>query len=169
MTRNNIRKICLLGDGAVGKTSLVRRYVYDVFSDEYIKTFGTKVTKKVLDIEDVRLTLMIWDILGQNTNQSLHQAYYKGASGALLVSDLTREETFSSLIDWRDRLFDVTGDRPLVLVANKDDLRTEVEEDTVDQVSRSLDEDFIFTSAKTGEGVSTAFKKVGKRVLEIEV
>ncbi len=168
MTRNIIRKICLLGDGSVGKTSLVRRYVYDVFSDEYIKTFGTKVTKNVLDIEDVRLTLMIWDILGQNVNESLHKAYYKGASGALLVGDLTREETFSSLVRWRDRLFDVTGEKPLILVANKDDLKREVEEETIDRVSNTLDEDFIFTSAKTGEGVSSTFKNLGEKLLEIE-
>ncbi|MFP4546384.1 MAG: Rab family GTPase, partial [Methanomassiliicoccales archaeon] len=121
-----IRKVCLLGDGEVGKTSLVRRFVLDVFSDEYIKSFGTKVSKKVLDLGEVELTLMIWDVLGQKSS-SLHQAYYKGANGALLVGDLTRKDTIADLERWRNDLLQVTGEKPFLLVANKNDLEWEVD------------------------------------------
>ena len=80
--RNYILKVCLLGDGAVGKTSLVHRFVYDVFDDKYIMSFGTKVSKKTVELADARVDLMIWDILGQKTHESLHSAYYRGAVGA---------------------------------------------------------------------------------------
>lgn len=161
-----IRKICLLGDGGVGKTSLIRRYVLDVFKDEYIQTFGTKVTKKVLDIGENRLTLMIWDILGQNSYPSLHEAYYRGSQGALLVSDLTREETVISLPRWRDSLYAVTGEIPVVPVANKSDLEWQVSDRTIREIEEKLGEPFTISSAKTGEGVNEAFKKIAEYILE---
>ena len=163
--RKFIRKICLLGDGGVGKTSLVRRYVLDKFSDEYIKTFGTKVSKKVLDLGEVELTLMIWDVLGQKAS-TLHEAYYKGAYGALLVCDLTREETVLSLERWRDDLYQVIGEKPLILVANKNDLEQVVTRDVLAEVSESLGEDFTITSAKSGDGVDDAFHELGRKIME---
>jgi small GTP-binding protein len=163
--RKFIRKICLLGDGGVGKTSLVRRYVLDKFSDEYIKTFGTKVSKKVLDLGEVELTLMIWDVLGQKTS-ALHEAYYKGAYGALLVCDLTREETVRSLERWRDDLYQVIGEKPLVLVANKSDLERGVNEDILTETAELLGEDFTITSARSGDGVDDAFHELGRKMME---
>lgn len=163
--RRFIRKVCLLGDGGVGKTSLVRRYVLDVFSDEYIKTFGTKVSKKTLDLGEVELTLMIWDILGQKTS-SLHDAYYKGANGALLVCDLTREDTVKSLLRWKDDLSGVTGEKPIVLVANKSDLEWGVTDEILDELAKSLGKEFTITSAKTGEGVEEAFLTLGRMMME---
>jgi len=163
--RKFIRKICLLGDGGVGKTSLVRRCVLDMFSDEYIKTFGTKVSKKVIDLGEVELTLMIWDVLGQKAS-TLHEAYYKGAYGALLVCDLTREETVRSLERWRDDLFQVIGEKPLVLVANKSDLERVVKEDVLAEVAGSFGVDFTITSAKSGDGVDEAFLELGRKIME---
>ena len=102
------RKVCLLGNPAVGKTSLIRKYIFDSFSDKYISTVGTKVSKKDIEIEikkiDLKLTLtmMVWDILGQSGYRSLHSMFYKGASGALIVCDLTRRETYDSLKIWGD-------------------------------------------------------------------
>ena len=89
MTTNReiIKKICLLGDAAVGKTSLIKRYVYSMFDDKYITTIGTKVTKKSItytkqaagQATEIRLTLLIWDILGQKQYSRLHPVYYQGA------------------------------------------------------------------------------------------
>jgi len=71
-----IIKLCLLGDGAVGKTSLVRRFVFDVFDDKYLVSFGTKVSKKSMKIGDADVDLLVWDILGQKSHEALHAAYY---------------------------------------------------------------------------------------------
>ncbi len=152
--RSFIRKACLLGDGAVGKTSMIGRYVHDVFSDDYLMSVGTKVTKKVMEFDDVQLTMMLWDVLGQKGNESLHSAYYKGANGAMLVCDITRSETIDHLVDWRESLFTVTGKVPVVIAVNKSDLKCD------DNLLGCLKDEFenvLYTSARTGEGVEEAF------------
>jgi small GTP-binding protein len=161
-----IKKVCLLGDGAVGKTSLMRRYVYDFFGDEYLMSFGTKVTKKVLDLDEVELTLMIWDVLGQKTHKSLHEAYYKGAKGALLVCDLTREDTVRHLIEWKNDFYHAVGQTPIVPIANKCDLEWKVSPSDLDEVSKALGKGFMPTSAKTGEGVESVFLQLGTAMME---
>jgi small GTP-binding protein len=161
-----IRKVCLLGDGGVGKTSLVRRYVEDFFHDDYIVSFGTKVTKKVVELGEVDLTLMIWDILGQKSDDALHAAYYKGANGALLVCDLTRPETIDHLLKWRDDFLRSAPGAKIVLVANKSDLENKVPADKLEAVSNISDSKFISTSAKTGAGVEVAFLALAKAVME---
>jgi len=98
------RKILLLGDGAVGKTSLIRRFVVDKFSDDYITTIGTKVTKKDLRLESpgkaTDMTFMIWDVLGQKGYRGIQESSFQGAKGALLVYDVTRPETAESLHEY---------------------------------------------------------------------
>lgn len=128
MVKNLIAKIVLLGDGGVGKTSLVRRFVEDRYRDEYISTIGSKTSKKNLlyegffEGEDVRLKLMIVDIYGQKTFSKLHAANYIGSKGALLVFDETRLDTFDSLPGWKNDLYDVVGDVPFLVLGNKHDL-----------------------------------------------
>lgn len=119
-------KILLLGDGAVGKTSLVRRFVEQKFDESYKMTIGVNVKKK--EIESLDLTLMIWDIYGQNINKDLHSTNYSGADGAMLVYDQTRYDTFESLEDWIDEVFSVLGNIPLVILGNKKDLLEDFEE-----------------------------------------
>ena len=113
-------KVVLLGEGAVGKTSLVRKFVEGSFSDDYITTIGVNVKKKV--IEDMDSTLMIWDIYGQKNRPELHQANYRGATGALMVYDSTRKSTFDGLWTWLMDLFRVTGEIPVVILGNKHDI-----------------------------------------------
>lgn len=113
-------KILLLGDGAVGKTSLVRRFVEQKFDESYKMTIGVNVKKK--EIDELNLTMMIWDIYGQKLNRDLHSTNYSGADGAILVCDLTRYETFESLDGWIDEVFSVTGKIPFVVFGNKNDL-----------------------------------------------
>lgn len=161
-----IRKVCLLGDGGVGKTSLIGRYVFDCFSDEYIVSFGTKVTKKVIEYEDVELTLMIWDILGQKSNKSLHAAYYSGANGALVVCDCSREETLEHLPSWAEEFQAVVGKKPIIPIANKSDLGQQLRTDRVSEIAARLGREFLFTSAKSGSGVQGAFESLGRNILE---
>jgi small GTP-binding protein len=163
--RQFIRKVCLIGDGAVGKTSLVRRYVLDVFSDDYISTFGAKVSKKVVSFDDVELTMMIWDILGQKSGASMHSAYFAGANGAFLVCDGTRPETAEGLNSWYQEFSRVAGKVPVIPLVNKCDLPAAVGEETLTSVSRVVGQDFKRTSAKTGEGVEESFLQLGKLIL----
>lgn len=113
-------KIILIGDGAVGKTSLVKRYVEKTFDDRYITTIGANVKKKKID--DLQITLMIWDMYGQKLRSQLQSSHYSGANGAILVYDLTRMKTFKDLDDWLNELFDTTGEIPFVVLGNKFDL-----------------------------------------------
>jgi small GTP-binding protein len=163
--RRIIRKVCLLGDGAVGKTSLVRRFVEDVFDDKYLMTFGTKVTKKALEMGEVDLTLMIWDVLGQKGTKSLQSAYYRGANGAILVCDITRPESIRNLTAWKEDLQAIVGETPVVLVANKCDLGADNQQ-VLDEIGRALGREFILTSALTGEGVEEAFNALARSILE---
>jgi small GTP-binding protein len=162
-----IRKVCLLGDGGVGKTSLIGRYVLDCFRDEYIMSFGTKVSKKVIEYDDVQLTLMIWDVLGQKSQKTLHAAYYNGANGALLVCDNTREETLLHLPQWKKDLEDVTGPVPIVPIVNKADLESRLQPQNVQETRAQMGRDLLFTSAKTGNGVQDAFESLGRMVMGV--
>ncbi|MBI5000691.1 MAG: GTP-binding protein [Euryarchaeota archaeon] len=151
----------MLGDPAVGKTSLVRRFVNDMFDDKYLETVGAKPTKKVLQVKGNRLTMMVWDIAGHS--YSLHPNYYSGAKGALMVCDLTRRSTLQSLDTWQSALKNKSGDVPVKVLANKSDIfdwNFEPEE---------LGEkgfDWLKTSAKTGEKVEEAFQKLAEEMLD---
>jgi len=161
-----IIKLCLLGDGAVGKTSLVRRYVYDVFDDKYLMSFGTKVSKKSLTIEGSELNLMIWDILGQKSHEALHAAYYRGAAGALAVCDFTRPETMRNLKSWVGSFRSVVGQMPVIILGNKADLERRFTLVELEDFGKSVDCPVLETSAKTGQNVERAFSEIGPRLLE---
>lgn len=177
MTANKeiIKKICLLGDAAVGKTSLIKRYVYSMFDDKYITTIGTKVTKKTLpytkEIEgqkaEIRLTLLIWDILGQKQYSRLHPVYYQGAEGALVVCDGTRPETLSSLEEWTKTFQEVVGPVPLIYLINKADLYDQKAFNLapVQALCKTHKASQLFTSAKDGLNVDRAFNDIGEELV----
>jgi small GTP-binding protein len=124
------------------------------------------VSKKVIEVGENQLTMMIWDILGQKAHSSLHEAYYKGAHGALLVSDLTQEATVLSLRRWKEELIAVTGGIPIIPVANKYDLEGRVSDEVLRDAEERIGRPFVITSAKTGEGVEQAFLDLAERILE---
>jgi small GTP-binding protein len=162
------RKICVLGDPAVGKTSLIRRYVVDIFDDNYIPSVGMKVTKKVIKLkkESLTLTLMIWDLLGSKTSR-FDSIYYKGVEGALIVCDVTREETLENIPNWISGLFEITGQVPVIFLGNKIDIEgknKEIEEKMA-VFARSLKSESLFTSAKTGENVEHALVSLAGRMV----
>lgn len=164
------RKVLLLGDGAVGKTSLIRKFVTDKFDDNYITTIGAKVTKKDLrfDAENADLTMMIWDILGQKGYTAVQSASYNGAEGALLVCDLTRKETLASIEEyWIPELTKVAGTIPLVFVGNKSDLvgQRQISEAELSSFAARHRAPLYLSSAKTGEHVEDLFRRLGGLVL----
>ncbi len=163
------KKVLLVGDGAVGKTSLVRKYVHDIFSDKYIATIGTKTTRKEMEFEyeeqafRIKLDMAIWDILGQEGIEHSHQLYFKGADGFIAVCDLTRPETVDNLRTWAGRVHELCGPIPAVIAANKVDLVASSggEPGPVDVVAKELGARFWKTSAKEGDNVQTLFFELG--------
>lgn len=168
-----IKKICLIGAGEVGKTSLIKRYILDIFDDKYLKTLGTKVSKKELIVEypekdlNLRLTLLIWDIMGQATFRSLLQdSYFFGAAGALAVCDLTRSSTLGSLEEWIKSMHRAVGKKPVIILGNKYDLEDEreIDDEMLKKVAAKYNAEYLYTSARTGENVERAFDEIGKLI-----
>jgi small GTP-binding protein len=168
--RKFMKKMCLLGDAAVGKTSLIRRYVYDIFDDKYIVTFGAKVTTKQMglktDDDNIDLTLIIWDILGQRVHDSLHAGHYKGAKGALVVCDLTRGETIRATEIWIKKLWESVGTVPIILLGNKSDLPHGDAEEDLGEIAKKLGVPCFTTSAKTGINVEKAFMSISETMIK---
>jgi small GTP-binding protein len=159
------KKICMLGATGVGKTSLVSRFVLSLFSDTYLTTIGVKVDKKVMSVDGEDVTLMLWDIYGQDEFQTVRTSYLRGAAGYLLVADGTRPLTLDTARELQKAAAGVIGHVPFVLVLNKSDLADEWHLD--DRALWRLAEDgwrVIRTSAKTGEGVEDAFLTLARRV-----
>src|SRR3990170_4407136 len=146
-------KICLVGEGAVGKTCLIRRFVHDQFDDRYISTLGAKVSKKELHVNGggtgIDVDMTIWDIMGEKGfRELLKEAYFHGAQGVLAVCDITRRETLNELHDWIAAVHKVTGQIPIQFLANKADLREQAKlgEADVRQVADTHKSPFLFTS-----------------------
>jgi small GTP-binding protein len=164
------RKALLLGDGAVGKTSLIRKFVTDKFDDKYITTIGTKITKKEISFREsnIELTLMMWDVLGQQGYTAVQSASYRGAEGAVMVCDLTRAETLTSIEKyWMPELEKVVGEIPIVIVGNKVDLvdQRQISEEALSDFARLHGAPHYLSSARTGERVEDLFRKLGELVL----
>ncbi len=166
-------KVCLVGEAAVGKTSLIRRFVLENFDDKYIQTLGTKVSKKELSAPnvdpsgDMKIDMTIWDIMGQKGfRELLKEAYFYGAKGILAVCDSTRKKTLEDLDDWIEGVYSVTGKIPIEFLANKVDLneQLQVTEDDMVQAAKAYDSPFHFTSAKTGANVELAFQSLAERI-----
>jgi small GTP-binding protein len=162
-----IIKLCLLGDGAVGKTSLVRRFVFDVFDDKYLMSFGTKVVKKEIKVGDTELDMLIWDILGQRTQDALHAAYYRGATGALAVCDFTRPDTMKNLSSWLGNFRSVVGNMPVLILGNKSDLEKQFTLSQLEEYGKSVGCDVLETSAKTGLNVERSFIELGEKLVAV--
>ena len=166
------RKVVVIGDPAVGKTSLIKRFVQDVFDDRYLNTIGAKVMKKELGVnrpdtgEIVDLKLILWDIAGQETFDNVKKAYYRGASGAIVVCDLTRRETMENMHRWIENLFDVSEVIPMVIICNKNDLAedTQFDVETVEGEYAPYGAPVFSTSAKLGDNVEMVFHELGKMI-----
>lgn len=163
-------KICIIGDSQVGKTSLIRKYVIDIFDDKYISTLGTKVSKKQIKIKkktaEVDLTLSIWDVLGQEEFSKIQNMAFKGSRGAFIVCDVTRNETLKSTYNWAKKIREVNGDIPIILLANKADLTSDYafNENDLSKCSEHLKIPFFKTSAKFGDNVIKSFYTLGSLI-----
>ncbi len=171
-SKRYIKKVALVGDAAVGKTSLIRRFVVDVFDDRYIATIGTKVSKRDFEYKlpdkTIYLTLMMWDILGQRDYKKMRTQGLSGAHGMIVVGDLSRPETVKSIEEfWLPEIWDNVGQIPTVFVGNKCDL---VAPDaptvaSLKAIAAKNEMPFMLCSAKTGDQVENTFRKIGELML----
>ena len=166
-------KIVLLGDGAVGKTSIRRRYMGEGFKTDFLATMGADFAYLKTKIDTYDIEWSIWDLAGQPAFRGVMKSYFKGAMGALAVYDVTQPKSLDSLDSWVSEVRERAGtfdDLPIVIVGNKIDLRSEIP-DSLKTLqgfvkSKSLNADFVETSAKTGEAIDEAFHKLAKKIIQ---
>ena len=164
-------KICLLGDGGVGKTSLRERFLGKGFQSGYILTIGADFAVQNLPIDGVQYKFQIWDLAGQQRFSAVRALYYKGSHGAILVFDQTRIDSLYNLAKWRDELFANVGrEVPFLVLGNKSDLPGAIEQNQIDEFINKVQSEnkdipftvkFLKTSAKSGLNVTEAFEELG--------
>lgn len=158
------KKILLLGDFSVGKTSLVRRYVDGSFDDKYLTTIGVKIMKKLINVGGVECELIIWDVEGATPTQKISVGYYKGASGAIIVTDVSRKETQESVEAHKDIFLNENPGAPYVIAYNKCDLLNTIAKERTEESIRS-EKDIFLTSAKEDENVEALFVALVEKLL----
>jgi small GTP-binding protein len=170
--REILKKVVLLGDGGVGKTSLIARYVIDKFDDKYIATIGTKVSRKDIQVIKpnliINVRLMIWDVLGQKEYSKIRAASLSGAQGLILVGDLSRPDSIDNLTEfWLREAEIVVGKVPTVLVGNKVDLsdKAKMTATVLESQGQRLGFPTYLASAKTGENVEDMFVSLGEAMV----
>jgi small GTP-binding protein len=168
--REFVYKIVILGDAAVGKTSLINRFVENSFSEDYRATLGANIVRKDVNLNNTKVRLIMWDLAGQEKYQVVRSMYFQGCQGALLVYDVTRYSTFDSINSkWlRDFKKYVKKEGAYILIGNKSDLtdqRTVTEERGKEIANKIKASHFIETSAKMGENIEEAFSLLVNQIL----
>ncbi len=160
------KKICMIGAFSVGKTSLVRRFVQSIFTDKYLTTVGVKIDKKQTICAGTEVSLLLWDLYGEDEFQRMQTSYLRGSSGLLLVADGTRSATVDKALELKDRAVSSLGPIPHLLLVNKCDLATEweVSPERMDAL-RQAGWQIRKTSAKSGEGVEEAFQSLTAQMM----
>jgi small GTP-binding protein len=160
------KKVCMLGGFGVGKTSLVRRYVQSIFSDTYLTTVGVKIEKKTVNVAAAEVTLILWDIAGDDEVSTIRTSYLRGTAGYFLVVDVTHGETLDVAKSIQARVTAEIGSVPFLFLFNKTDLKDDW--DIPEQLLQDLKDAghvVLRTSAKTGEGVEEAFQELAGRMV----
>jgi small GTP-binding protein len=162
------KKVCLLGSFSVGKTSLIKRFVESIFNDKYITTIGVKIDKKTLSISNKEITLMIWDLEGEDDYTKINTSYLRGSSGYILVADGTRPDTLKVSLAIHESIQSLLGPTPAVLAMNKSDIEDQwlITPQAITHVYQDLT--LIKTSAKSGENVDKLFSLLSQKILSLE-
>lgn len=169
------KKICLVGDFNVGKTSLIRRFVDRQFSDQYLSTVGVKISRKIVELEAVAekknlsVQLLIWDLEGSTKFKAIAPTYLQGSKGAIIVGDLTRPETFEHIQDHIQSFSSINPKGQIVIALNKFDLvdQAKLEKLIASYKPSSQQVTAIYrTSAKTGKDVDAIFQTLTAKIME---
>lgn len=152
------KKVLLVGNFGVGKTSLIRRFVLNEFSEDYISTIGVRVSTKILNVKEEEMKLLIWDVAGTSDDEKIPKAYFLGASAAMYVFDLNREETYINVDAKIQELKDISGLDTILLVGNKKDL---LSEERIEEIRATCPLPInAITSAKDNDSVEEAFREI---------
>ncbi len=157
------KKVILIGHFGVGKSSLVKRFVHQKFSEDYVTTIGVKIDKKVVSIDGFEVNMIIWDIAGEDNQKKVPASYRLGAHGILYVFDIGRPSTYENLDNELSYLNEILPNIPFQILANKTDLLS-IEERT-NVLEKLKDYEIFQTSAKTGEHVDEAFELLAKSMI----
>ena len=157
----------MLGSFAVGKTSLVAQFVHSIYREQYLTTVGVKIDKKLVRVGDVDVSLILWDLHGEDEFQKIRAAYLRGSSGFLFVADGTRRSTLDKVVELQRNAGDAVGDVPFVVLINKADLEAEwdVDREAIEAIA-ARGWPVLRTSAKTGLGVENAFLQLATLMTE---
>lgn len=162
----HVFKVVFIGDPGVGKTSVVAKHVSAAFKENYIPTLGTNISSKNYNIAGNAVSLMIWDIAGQEVFKTVIDKYFQGADAAFIVYDVTRPETLQSVVVWYQEMMRLLAKTmPVIVVGNKTDLTRRVDKKAGEKIANQLGADYVETSAKTGVNVDQAFDRVTKKLL----
>jgi small GTP-binding protein len=161
-------KVIIVGEPAVGKTSLVKKFVSGQFNRDYRASIGTNIYTKIIPLADnKKITLQLWDIAGQERWINIRRSYYSGAKGIMIVGDLTRKNTFDQIEKfWVHDIMNNCSTIPIILLANKNDLSNKLEKDEISSLGKRIKaKEILFTSAKTGDNVELAFSLISKHAI----
>ena len=165
-----IFNIITLGDAAVGKTSIIRRYIYDSFDENSLSTIGLQFSFKTLTLKNKKaIKLKLVDTAGQEKYRSLTQSYYKNADAALFVFSLDNIQSFQTINDWIQQFKDnhENGEKiPKYLVGNKNDLERKVSQELIDELNKKINFKYISTSAKNNDNIDFLFEEVGEELFK---
>ncbi|MFX1503469.1 MAG: GTP-binding protein [Promethearchaeota archaeon] len=174
-TKSFIYKVCVVGDGGVGKTSMVLRYCENTFKENYIMTIGSNFSTKQIELEDYPnylIKLQLWDLAGQKHFSFVRPPFYRGATAIVYVFDLTRRSSFQNILDWKAEVEKVIGnDKPYLLVGNKIDLAEQGNREVGERDGQALKEEikaiaYYETSAKQDIKIEPVFKEITMAILK---
>ena len=166
-TRRKIFKIVIIGEAAVGKTSLVKKFCEGSFLEGYKTTIGSDFYVKNFNIEDINVSLSLWDLAGEHRFKSVLPTFCKGSNGAVICFDLTRRKTYIRLTEWIEFLWEITGLIPSILVGNKADLDglRVVETSEAEGYANQCNMKYYESSAKSGDGVLDLFEALARKII----
>ena len=160
------KKVCMVGDFAVGKTSLVRQFVEGLFDDKYLTTVGVKISQKMIKKDDKQLKMILWDLSGGSEFDHVIPSYLRGSAGGIIVCDVTRKDTVKRLEQYVAAIRKASPKVHLFMAANKMDLKAErqIDDAELEKLKKNLGFDYCLTSAKSGENVEVLFQRLAVKL-----
>ncbi len=163
-------KIITLGDSSVGKTSIINRFINDIFDEDIDPTLGIKHNFKILEINDKKMKLSLIDTNGQEKYRALSVSYFRHAHVVLFIFNLNDPLSFNNIQDWINTFNDNNNKKVILkyLIGNKNDLEQRVEQNLIDEFAKNNNVTYMSTSAKTNSQINELFQMIGEELLEEE-